>query len=273
MTDDAPLAGQTIAVTAERRGEEQADLFRRRGAHVRHVPTMHTVDLTTDATLRRHTDAVIADPPDWTIATTGFGMRLWFEAADAWGCGDALIDALGRTRVVARGPKARSACRQRDLEVEWQAPDESMDEVVDWFRQRDDLADARMLVQLFDPDDHPSTEALRALAAEVAEIPVYRWRLPDDIASVDRLVDEIIAGEVDAVTFTSQPAVRFLFEIAERRGRRDALVQALESDVLPVCIGPVCAEPLQAAGVFRTVWPEPFRLVPMVKLATAELSD
>jgi uroporphyrinogen-III synthase len=267
------LAGRTIAVTAERRAEEQAELFRKRGADVVVAPTVHTVDLSGDATLRATTESVIADPPDWVVATTGFGMRLWFEAADAWGLGEALIASLGTAAVVARGPKAQSACRQRGLEVRWRAPRESMPEVVAWLGQQDGIGDASVVVQLFDPEDHPSTAELTAMAGAVTEVPVYRWRRPDDEAPMRDLARRIARREVDAVTFTSQPAVRFLLEVAAEEGVADELVAACnDGTVLPVCVGPVCAEPIAAAGIRTAVWPEPFRLVPMVKLAAERLA-
>ncbi len=267
-----PLEGRTVAITAERRSSDQADLFRARGATVVHAPTMHTLDLADDEELRRLTSELIESPPDWTVATTGYGMRLWFEAADGWGVGDALLTAMAKGQVVARGPKARSACRRRDVEVAWQAPNESMPEVVDWMRTRPGIAEATIAVQLFDPEDHPTTVDLRSIARRVVAVPIYRWRHPDDRAPAFDLIDRIVERSVDAVTFTSQPAVRFLFEMATEVNRPDEVVAAFESgDVLPVCIGPVCAEALVEAGITTSVWPEPFRLVPMVKLATERL--
>jgi uroporphyrinogen-III synthase len=269
---DAPLTGRTVAVTAERRAEDQAGLLRRRGAAVVLAPTVHTVDLTEDLELRARTEGVIAQPPDWLVATTGFGMRLWFDAADAWGLGDALAGALRSSRVVARGPKAQSACRQRGLEVVWRAPGESMAEVVDWVRGQDGIGEASVVLQLFDPEDHPSTAEIAAAAGSVREVAVYRWRLPDDLAPVHDLVARVAARELDAVTFTSQPAVRFLLEVADRVGVRDEVVAALDDGaVLPVCVGPVCAAALEEAGIGTGIWPEPFRLVPMVKLGEAAL--
>lgn len=269
----ADLTGRTVAITAERRAEEQAGLFRKRGADVLLAPTVHTVDLSDDDGLRRTTEAVIADPPDWVVATTGFGMRLWFEAADAWGRGEDLIAALGASRVVARGPKAQSACRQRGLEVVWHAPGESMPEVIQWLGSQDGVADASVVVQLFDPEDHPSTAELVGLAGRVTEVPVYRWRRPDHEAPVRDLVRRIAQRRVDAVTFTSQPAVRFLLEVAAEEGVLGGVVAACnDGAVLPVCVGPVCAEPVAAAGIRTAVWPEPYRLVPMVKLAEARLA-
>ena len=246
-------------------------MFRSRGADVVHAPTMHTVDLTGDADLRRHTDAVIADPPGWTVATTGFGMRLWFEAADAWGAGEALVDALRRSTVVARGTKARSVCRQRGLPVEWKASTEAMPEVVSWLAGRPGIGEGSVVVQLFDPEDHPSTAELRSIAGSVREVPVYRWRWPEDPDPARQLVHRIVGREVDAVTFTSQPAVRFLLEIAAAEGREADLVAAFNDDVLPVCVGPVCAEAGAAAGITAMVWPDTFRLAPMVRCAEAHL--
>lgn len=272
-TPDLPLAGAVVAVTAERRAGEQADLLAKRGAEVLQVPTVHTVDLSADATLRARTEQVVADPPDWLVATTGFGMRLWFEAAEAWGLGEDLVAALGRTRVVARGPKAQSACRQRGLEVVWRAPRESMAEVVAWLREQAGIDRASVVLQLFDPADHPSTAEVEAVAGSVRTVPLYRWRLPDDVAAVRRLVHRIADRELDAVTFTSQPAVRFLLEVGADEGRRHDVVNAFDDGaVLPACVGPVCAQPLVEAGIRTAVWPEPFRLVPMVKLVEQVLA-
>ena len=272
-TPPLPLAGRTIAVTAERRHEEQSKLFEKRGATVLHAPTMHTVDLSGDESLRDRTLAVVAEPPDWTVATTGFGMRLWFEAADGWGIGDELQQALARSRVVARGPKAQSACRQRGLDVVWRAPEESMAEVVRWLGEQPGIDAATVAVQLFDPGDHPSTAELRSFAGAVVDVPIYRWRAPDDVERVVALARRIADRSVDAVTFTSQPAVRYLVDIAADAGVLDRVLAAFnDGAVLPACVGPVCAEAGIEAGITTMVWPEPFRLAPMVRLVEEALT-
>lgn len=271
---DGPLSGRRVAVTAERKREEQAELLRRRGAEVVEVPTVHTVDLTADETLRATTQRVIDRPPAWLVATTGFGMRLWFEAADAWGMGEELLASLATARVIARGPKAQSACRQRGLDVTWRATSESMAEVVAWLRAQDGIADGDLVLQLFDPGDHPATGEIASFAGEVVPVAVYRWRLPDELDPVRALARRIADRDLDAVTFTSQPAVRFLLEVADDEGLRDEVVSAFDDGwVVPVCVGPVCAEALVEAGIGTGVWPEPFRLVPMVKLAEHELAQ
>ena len=269
---DLSLAGRVIGITADRRWEEQADLFRRRGAEVIHGPTMATVELTDDPLLRSVTDAIIHAPPDWLIVTTGAGFRLWLETAETWGRREALVESLKRaaTTIVCRGAKGASAVKGAGLGVAWRAEHESMDELVAYVESTMP-ADATIAIQLFDPDDHWSTARLRDRWSTLVEVPVYRWRLPADLAPAQALVWAAVARTIQAITFTSQPAVRFLFSIAREMGLEVELRAVLETDVLAVCVGPVCAEALVENGVERTVWPDPPRLVPMVKLAEAHL--
>lgn len=262
-----------VGITADRRWREQADLFARRGIETLHGPTMRTVDLAGDDRLRAVTHELIAAPPDWLVATTGAGIRSWFDAADGWGCRRELLAALAAARVVARGAKAQSVLRQAGLEVSWRAPGESMAEVVDHLgRAGPAVAGATVAIQLFDPDDHPSTVALRELPCRVVEVPVYRWLAPEDPDPARRLITAALAGDLAAVTFTSQPAVRFLFGIAAADRRADALVASFnQGAILAACIGPVCAEAGAELGLTRMVWPEPFRLPPLVRLVAEHL--
>ena len=80
-----PLSGYTVGVTAARRAEEFSALLERRGATVVHAPAIRIVPLVDDTELFAATRAVIADPVDVVVATTGIGFRGWVEAAEGWG--------------------------------------------------------------------------------------------------------------------------------------------------------------------------------------------
>jgi uroporphyrinogen-III synthase len=271
MTATSGLAGRRVGITADRRWEAQADLLRSLGAEIVHGPTLRTVDLSHDDALRQATVDLIAAPPDWLVATTGMGVAMWFDAADGWGLGEPLRDALRHSRAVARGAKAWSALRRQGIDVLWKAPSETMDETVDFLVEQR-IGAARVAVQLFDPAGHPSTAALAARCRELVEVPVYRWLLPDDTDPAGRLIEAMCAGDVDAVTFTSQPAVHHLFRIAERLGRAGELRAACNGAVLPVCVGPVCAQAARAEGILNPLWPDPPRLAAMIRLAGSELA-
>jgi len=270
MSGSSPLTGRCVGITADRRWRSQADLLENLGADVIHGPTLRTVDLSRDEGLRQATLALIHRPPHFLVGSTGMGMAMWFEAAEEWDLADPLRDALRHSRVIARGAKARSTLRRLGFEVTWQAPAETMDEVVEFLIEQG-IDSARVALQLFDPGGHPATAALAARCRELVEVPVYRWLLPEDAGPAARLIEAMCAGEVDAVTFTSQPAVHHLFHIAESLGRVDEVRAACNGAVLPVCVGPVCAEAARDEGIREPVWPDPPRLAAMIQLVTMEL--
>lgn len=272
MTETSPLAGRCVGITADRRWRNQADLLENLGADVIHGPTLRTVDLSRDEALRQATVALIDRPPDVVVGSTGMGMTMWLEAADAWELGEPLRDALRHGRIVARGAKATSAMRRQGFEIAWQAPSETMEEVVD-FLIGEGIGAARVALQLFDPGGHPSTATLADRCRELVEVPVYRWLMPDDPGPAERLIEAMCAGTVDAVTFTSQPAVHHLFRIAEGLGRADTLRAACNDTLVPVCVGPVCADAALAEGIARPRWPEPPRLAAMVRLVASVLGS
>ncbi|WP_432036650.1 uroporphyrinogen-III synthase [Streptomyces cucumeris] len=264
-----PLAGFTVGVTAARRADELGALLRRRGAEVMHAPALRIVPLADDSELLTATKRLLDRAPDVVVATTAIGFRGWVEAADGWGLGEALLDRLRGVRLLARGPKVRGAIRAAGLTEEWSPASESMAEVLD--RLLEEGVDGhRVAVQLHGEPLPGFVESLRAGGAEVVGVPVYRWMPPEDIAPVDRLLDATVARTLDAVTFTSAPAAASLLDRAERRGLQSELLDALRHDVLPACVGPVTALPLEAHDV-PTSQPERFRLGPLVQLLSQEL--
>lgn len=258
-----PLAGFTVAVTAARRRDELANLLVRRGARVVIAPAIRIVPLEDDAELLAATQACIAGPIDIAVATTGIGFRGWVEAGDGWGLGDALLDRLRGATLLARGPKARGAIRAAGLVDAWSPPSESSAEVLDYLLGQD-LTGRRIAVQLHGEPLPDFVDALRDTGAEVVEVPVYRWVLPEDVAPVRRLVDQMVARQVDAVAFTSAPAVASLLRLAADVGLDDEVVAALRSDVTAACVGPVTAAALDRLGV-PTVQPGRARLGALVR--------
>jgi uroporphyrinogen-III synthase len=264
-----PLAGYTVGVTAARRAEEFRALLERRGARVVHAPAIRTVPLTDDSRLREATRALIDLPPDLVVATTAVGFRGWTEAAGGWGVGSALLESLGRAEIYARGPKVRGAVRAAGLREAWSPASESMAEVLERLLTQG-VGGRRIALQLHGEPLAEVVEALRSAGADVVAVPVYRWLPPLDTAPLDRLTDEVISRRIDALTFTSAPAVSSLLARAERRGVREALLAAMRQDVLVACVGPVTAAPLTELGI-PAAQPERSRLGPLVQVLCARL--
>ncbi|MEY9212068.1 uroporphyrinogen-III synthase [Thermobifida halotolerans] len=260
---EAPLAGFTVAVTAARRAEELSALLRRRGAQVVSAPALRIVPLSDDAQLMEVSSALVAEPADVVVATTGIGFRGWVEACETWGLAEALLRSVRSARVLARGPKAKGAVRAAGLTEEWSPPSESSAEVLDYLLERG-VEGLRVAVQLHGEPLPDFCAALRMAGADVVEVPVYRWTAPENVAALDRLVESVIGGGVDAVTFTSAPAAAGLVERARLTGEGDRLLAALRGEVMAVCVGPVTAGPLMACDV-PTDWPARARIGALVK--------
>ncbi|WKD34436.1 uroporphyrinogen-III synthase [Streptomyces xanthophaeus] len=268
-TNTGPLAGFTVGVTAARRADELIALLRRRGAQVLHAPALRIVPLADDSELLAATKELIGCAPDVVVATTAIGFRGWIEAADGWGVGEELLERLRAAELLARGPKVKGAIRAAGLVETWSPDSESLAEVLQRLLA-DGVGGRRIALQLHGEPLPGFVEALRAGGAEVVVVPVYRWMAPEDLAPLDRLLDAMIGGGVDAVSFTSAPAAASLLSRAEERGLQEAVLDALRGRLLSACVGPVTALPLQAHGV-DTVQPERFRLGPLVQLLCQEL--
>ncbi|SDC98699.1 uroporphyrinogen-III synthase [Actinokineospora iranica] len=267
-TQIAPLAGFTIGVTAARRADELGALMERRGACVLYGAAIRIIPLADDSELLAATTSLLkGGPVDVAIATTGIGFRGWIEAAEGWGLGPQLVEVLKSADVLARGPKAKGAVRAAGLVETWSPESEASPELLDYLL-RDGVAGKRIAVQLHGEPLREFVNALRDSGAEVIEIPVYRWTGPADPAPLERLIDALLAGQVDAVTFTSAPAAASVLETADRLGRLDALVEILRGRVLVVAVGSITAGPLKRLGV-PVVCPDRARIGALVR----ELAD
>ncbi|KMO81121.1 MAG: uroporphyrinogen-III synthase [Mycolicibacterium rufum] len=272
--DWSPLTGFRVAVTSARRADELAALLARRGATVTSAAAIEMVPLPDDDELRQRTRALIDEPPDIVIATTGIGFRGWVAAADGWGLATELTGALAKARIVSRGPKATGALRAAGLPEEWSPESESSREVLHYLVEGG-IAGSRIAVQLHgataDWDPFPEfLDELRSAGADVVPIRVYRWHPAPRNGDFDALVAGIAEERFDAVSFTSAPAVASVLMRAQEMGIEAEVLAALRGGVHAMCVGPVTARPLVRLGV-PTSAPERMRLGALARHITDEL--
>lgn len=269
--DVLPMDGFTVAVTADRRAGEQAELLRRRGAEVVQAPTIATGYLGSAAEVVAATAEIVSRPPDVVIANTAIGMRAWLESAQSAGTDDALLAALARSAVIARGPKAASACHQLGINVAHEVAGERLDAVLVHLLSSG-VAGRRIAFQRHGAAAPGFVEPLRAAGAEVIDVPVYRYGLPPNRTPASRLIEAIVERRVDAVTFTSRPAVDNLFTLAAEAGLAEEVRTALDGDVAAACIGPVCAAGAMIHGLSAPLFPATGRLGLLVRLLSEHLA-
>jgi uroporphyrinogen-III synthase len=267
---DRPLAGFKVGVTAARRAEEQITLLERRGAEVIHAPALSVDPNQIDeVALLAATKDVLAQPVDVFLATTGIGMKSWLTACERWGLKDDLVEHLSTAEILARGPKSVGALRRFGLRELWAPESEEFEDVLAHLRGRD-LTGLRIVVQEHGQSLSMAAHALRRLGAEVTTVTVYRVNAADDLEPMFGLVEAVVEGRVDAVTFTAAPAVAAMMEAAATTGHRDEVIGAFQADVIAACVGPVTAAAFEMWGV-PSIYPERSRLAAMVKQLEIEL--
>jgi len=257
------LEGFRIGVTSDRRSADLIDALERRGASVLHAPTLRIAHAQRDDQLIADTRAVVQARPDLLLATTSYGVRRWLEVADAAGDGQALVEALRETAILVRGPKARGAVRAAGLNDAGMSPEETTAALVTMTLERYP-APRTVAVQLHGQTDDAQLTRLREAGYTVLTVAPYRWLPPEDTDRVRRLIDAIGARQLDAVTFTSAPAVEALFVAARELGAYDEIVDAMRTDVIAAAVGPVTASPLVEARI-RVVQPERYRMGALIK--------
>lgn len=266
------LHGFRIAVTSDRRSGDLIDAFERRGATVMHAPTLHIVNAAEDEPVIADTRAIIAARPDLLLATTAYGIRRWFDVADAAGQGDALTEALSGTSILVRGPKARGGIRAAGLDDVGMSAEETSASLVDKVLEEFPPG-LTVVVQVHGHQDELQLDRLRAVHPRVLTVAPYRWVAPDDSDHrVRRLIDAVCAAQLDCITFTSAPAVDALLSAADELGRRTELLAAMRDTVLTAAVGPVTAAPLQAAGL-EPIQPERFRMGALIRLVCEHLES
>lgn len=239
------MAGRTVLVTADRRQEDLADALRRRGATVRCVPAMSTVDHADDETLLARTRELLDARPDVLVVTTGVGFRGWLAASRAAGLGDELLAVLGGTRVLVRGAKAKGAVVAEGLTPAWVAASETTEEITEHLLA-EGVRGARVAVQHHGRGSDGLDEALRSAGADVVPFVVYRWGPAPDPEALTESVRSVAAGEIDAVLFTSAPAVRAWLAAADEAAVWGRIVGLSRSGALVLgAVGPTTAAPLR----------------------------
>ena len=251
------FGGARVALLEARLAEEAAAIVRRLGGEPVTAPALrevaHAIPGLADGFIAR-----LATAPDpVVICLTGAGVRALFAQAAEQDCDVGLAHAIARATTVCRGPKPAGALATRKLPASIRAQTPYTTREVIEAMEPLDLRGRFVAVVHYGERNAPLTAWLSHRGAELCELLPYEWQMPEDTAPLVDLVDEAIAGSIDAVAFTSQIQVRHLWKVAgERAG---ALRSALGGPTIGAS-GPTCAAALEAVGVAPTVVADPPKL-------------
>ena len=69
-------------------------------------------------------------------------------------------------------------------------------------------------------------EALKQRGAEVFQVPIYRWALPEDLGPLRQALDEVIAGKVAVLLITNAAQVDHVMQVLEQDGNVEFMRRA-----------------------------------------------
>ncbi|WP_018877996.1 uroporphyrinogen-III synthase [Thioalkalivibrio sp. ALE28] len=265
------LAGRRVALPESRALEVFAGLLERRGAEVWRCPLIAIHDSPDRTAIEAWLHRAIEAPFDRLIFLTGEGFTRLTGFARRAGREDAWLAAVARTPTLVRGPKPGRAMKPFGVRPDAVAAAPTTEGIIETLSGQD-LAGQRIGVQLYGAE--PNRRLLGFLEQAGAEVfPVWPYRYADaaETGRVSGLIEALIAGEVDAIAFTSQAQVRRLLAVARADDRHDALRAALEGTVV-AAIGPVVAEELRTHGISPAVVPDGrYFMKPLVSALTRHL--
>jgi uroporphyrinogen-III synthase len=258
------LAGRVVAVPEARQLDVLAGLLERRGASVLRCPLVDILDSPDEQNVVAWIERLIATPTDLVVFYTGEGVRRLVGFAQRATLDVPFVAALARTPKLTRGPKPKRALGEHGLAPEHTAAEPTTAGLVATAR---DIATplGRVALQLYSgTQDRQLIEHFEQRGLDVDCVAPYVYASAADDERVAALIDELAAGRVDAIAFTSTAQVQRLAEVAQKR-QLEASLRAGLALTKVAAIGPVVATELANDGIRVDTMPtDSYSMKPLV---------
>lgn len=247
----ASFDGLRVLSLESRRAREVEKLIRTYNGEPLVVSAMREVPLEGNTACINFGHRLLAGDFDLVIFLTGVGVTKVIDILGNSMDREAVLDALRRREVVARGLKPLSVLREFKIPVAATTSEPSTwREVLSLLDSTygDRLGNFRTAVQEYGATNPEFIAELVDRCAEVTKVPVYQWGLPLDLEPLRNCVRSLVDGALDVILFMTAVQVIHLFQVAEEMDLKDELKRALDF-VLVVSVGPTTTEELQHYGI------------------------
>jgi uroporphyrinogen-III synthase len=266
-----------VLVLESRRAREMAALVTSHGGQPISAPSMREVPLESNTEALAFADALERGEFDLVILLTGVGTRALVAVVEGVrGSREGFVEALRRTKVVARGPKPVAVLRELNVPVWLTAPEpNTWRELLGALDSRQNelsLSGLRVAVQEYGAANPDLLAGLDARGARVTRVPVYQWALPEDLEPLESACRALAEGKVDVVLFTTATQVVHLLHVAETMGLSDGVRGGL-GNVVVASIGPTTSEELRQHGITPDLEPDHPKMGFLVREAASRAAD
>jgi uroporphyrinogen decarboxylase len=249
-TTTANFAELRVACFESRRADDMGRLIERFGGKAFVSPSLREVQVGENPAAVDFAHRLLAGEIEMVILMTGVGTRYLVAQVERQVGRERFLNALSDVVTVARGPKPVATMREFGLDVTHKVPEpNTWRDVLNTLDREAPVLNLTVGLQEYGLPNPSLVAGLEARGARVICVKVYGWDLPEDQRPLEANLRAIVAGERDAMMFTSAHQVVNVLTVAEQLGITEALREALGG--LVVCsIGPTTSEMLRYQG-----WP------------------
>jgi uroporphyrinogen-III synthase len=262
------LTGKNIALLEARLSSELAKLVERQGGTAFAFPALREATIDAGGEVNELITVLTSMQPDsrihFLVLQTGVGVAALTREAEKLGRREELIATLGTITKVCRGPKPTAGLARLGLKPDVIAAEPYTTAEVLAALKEFELNGRGVALLHYGERNTALAEALIERGAQLHELCLYQWELPDEIEPLKTLIAQLGQGVFDAVVFTSQIQARHLFQVAGECDRKGELLEALKHKTVVASIGPTCSGALRALGVTPHVEPEHPKMGPLV---------
>ena len=252
------FAGLRVLSLESRRATEMAKLISNFGGHPIVAPSMREVPLEENTEALDFAAALKQGHLEMVIFLTGVGTRALTKVVEKVYPREEFAAALNKVAVVARGPKPLAALRELGVRASLTVPEPNtwreLLHTLDENRESLPLNGSRVAVQEYGVSNTELLEGLMARGASVTSVPVYQWKLPEELGPLRNAVELLTRGKIDVVLFTSSVQVQHLLQIAAGMGLKKDVLRAFPR-VAVISIGPVTSDQLKDQGIIADMEP------------------
>lgn len=273
MTDSAPqpnFGGLRVAAFESRRSGDIANLIQKAGGVPLVSPSLREVAIEDNPAAIDFAHRLITGGVDIVVLLTGVGFRHLLATVERHIDRQRFLNALADIVTICRGPKPVAAMKEVGLTPTHRVPEpNTWRELLATIDAGIPVANQTIGLQEYGKSNPSLIAGLEARGAQVINVPVYKWELPEDTAPLADNVKQLAAGEIDVVLFTSAHQVVNLLHIAERLGLVHDVRDSLKRTVV-ASVGPTTSEMLHACEVAVDIEPEHPKMGPLVQAAATQ---
>jgi uroporphyrinogen-III synthase len=237
--------GLTVAAFESRMALEITRLIERHGGNPLVTPALREIPLDDNSAGLKFGDRLTTKQVDMLILLTGVGTTALFDLLKTRYPWPSIVAALKHIALVARGPKPIAALKAFGLQPTLTVPEpNTWVDLISTLDEYSPVKRLRVAVQEYGASNPDLLEALKQRGAEVFQVPIYRWTLPDNLGPLRQTVDEIIDGKVPVLLITNAAQVDHVMQVLEKDGKVEPFRAALKKMVV-ASIGPTASERLR----------------------------